>query len=145
MARALRELGFNTSHVGHFEDQAPPKGSPDRKVLDHAKATGQIVVTSNHDMILLCQERAESVVWIDPRGRQFKVDELALIAFRGIAEWERLLNSASVPVCVKVLRTKVELIDLDRAAKLARGRMRRIDAKKRRRPTSPLGPLLSKD
>ena len=143
MARALRELGFNTSHVGNQVDQSPLRGSLDEEVLAHAKQHGQTVVTSNHDMILLCHEQSESVVWIDPRGRQFTVDDLALVAFKGIADWERRLNSASGPVCVKVLRTKVETMDLDRAAELARQRIRRITAKKRTKRPRPMGPLLT--
>ncbi len=56
-------LGYNTSYVGHPEDGSPARGSSDEDVLSHAKATGQVVVTSNHDMILLCAEQQESVVW----------------------------------------------------------------------------------
>ena len=54
--QALRVLGFNVSHVGNHGDGAPPKGSTDREVLDHARSTNQIIVTSNHDMMLLCIE-----------------------------------------------------------------------------------------
>ena len=54
------------------------------------------------------------MVWIDPRGRQFKVDDLALVAFKGIAQWEKLLESSIEPMCVRVLRTKVEALTLDR-------------------------------
>jgi hypothetical protein len=118
VARALRELGFKTSYVGHLKDGAPPKGTPDQQVLAHATTTSQVVVTSNHDMILLCREQAEYVVWIDPRGRQFKVDELVLVAFKGIAEWERLLSTATGPVCIRVLRTKVERLTIEKAAAL---------------------------
>ena len=111
-------------------------------MLTEAKRTGQVVVTSNHDMILLCHEQQESVVWIDPRGKQFSADDLALVAFKGIAEWERLLNVARGPVCVRVLRTKVESLDIGRAAGLARQRMRRIAGKKRRQRPRALGSLV---
>lgn len=111
-------------------------------MLTAAKRTGQVVVTSNHDMILLCDEQQESVIWIDPRGRQFDLDDLALVAFKGIAEWERLLIASSGPTCVRVLRTKVEALELGRAAALARQRMRRIEAKKRKQRPRPLGSLL---
>lgn len=133
VARALHELGFNTSHVGHLTHSQPPRGSDDATVLEHAAATNQVVVTSNHDMIMLCAERAAPVVWLDPYGRQFRHDELALVAFKGIAEWHRLLSSHSTPVCVRVLRTKVEALPLTRASTLAAQRMRNLQARKRKR------------
>lgn len=87
VARALRELSFNTSHVGSDRDGTPAKGSTDPIVLGHAKSTGQVVVTSNHDMILLCVEQGESVVWIDPRGKQYRRSEMVVLCFRGIEDW----------------------------------------------------------
>ena len=143
MARALRELGYNTSHVGNVEDGAPPRGAPDDEVLSHAKATHQVVVTSNHDMILLCCEQSEAVIWVDPVGRHFKVDEFALVAFRGIAQWESLLLAAREPTCIRVLRTKVEEVTLDRAADMVWKRIRRVQAKKRQKKPRPLGPFLA--
>ncbi|MGQ0847723.1 MAG: DUF5615 family PIN-like protein [Actinomycetota bacterium] len=141
VARALRELGFNTSHVGNVEDGAPPKGTSDRGILAHAKATGQVVVTSNHDMILLCEEQGESVIWIDPRGRQFRVDELALVAFKGIVEWEHILSAATGPVCIRVLRTKVKQLSIEEAGGLALLRVRRIEWRERKKKPNPMGPL----
>lgn len=133
VARALNELGFRTSHVGDERHQQPPRGSSDERVLDHASATNQIVVTSNHDMIMLCAERQQSVVWIDPRGRQFRHDELALVAFQGVVAWHRLLDEQAAPACVRVLRTKVEVLPLEKAAALAAGRMRELRTRRRRR------------
>lgn len=132
VARALHELGFRTSHVGNLDHGQPPRGSDDAFVLDHAVRTSQVVV-SNHDMIMLCAERAQSVVWIDPRGRQFRHDELAAVAFAGIAEWHRRLAEAPTAVCVRVMRTKVETLPLDRAHALAGTRMRTLAARTRRR------------
>lgn len=145
VARALRELGFNTSHVGHIDDASPARGSLDEQVLAHAKRHRQVVVTSNHDMILLCHEQAESVVWIDPRGRQFTLDDLALVAFKGIRDWQRLLQTATGPVCVRVLRTKVERLSLERAAALARQRIRRLHARKAKKKPRPRGPMFPDD
>lgn len=119
-------LGFATSHVGHVEHGQPDRGSSDATVLAHAVQTKQIIVTKNHDMIMLCAERRESVVWIDPYGRQFRHDELAAVAFSGIATWHELLAKSDGPVCVRVLRTKVEVMSLDRASVMAESRMRRI-------------------
>lgn len=133
VARALHELGFRTSHVGHAEHRQPPRGSDDDTVLRHAVASGQIIVTSNHDMILLCVERNQSVVWIDPRGRQFRLDELAVLAFGGIHRWHSMLKAESEPVCLRVMRTKVEVLPLARAAALAERRMRRLQSRAKRR------------
>jgi predicted nuclease of predicted toxin-antitoxin system len=133
VARALRELGFRTSHVGHEADRQPPRGSDDVRVLEHAVATNQVVVTYNHDMIMLCAEREQPVVWIDPRGRQFRHDELVVVAFSGIAEWQRLLAEQPRPVCVRVMRTKVEVVPLERARSLAAQRMRGLGVRARRR------------
>jgi predicted nuclease of predicted toxin-antitoxin system len=140
---ALRVLGYNASWVGN-SDGAPARGASDEDVLGHTKRTGQVVVTSNHDMILLCAEQAESVIWLDPRGRQFKRDEMVVLVFRTAAEWESLLAAATEPMCVRALRTKTEVLSLERAAHLVQQRMRRIAARKRRKARpKPLGPLLA--
>ena len=142
VARALRELGFNTSHVGSKPDKAPVRGSIDEVVLGHARSTGQIVVTSNHDMILLCAEQGESVVWIDPRGKQYRRSEMVVLCFKGSEDWERRLGNADEPVCVRVLRTRAETLTIGRAAHLARQRMRRLQARERQRsrPTARTEP-----
>lgn len=131
MARALRELDIRASHVGHTGDKAPPRGSPDAVVLRHAKKTNQVIVTSNHDMVLLCAAEAESVIWIDPRGRQFRRPELVAVVFGRVEEWQEALGASNSPVCLHVLRTKTEVLDLDRASHLVVQRMRRLQARKR--------------
>ena len=134
VARALHELGFNTSHVGHEGHGAPSRGSSDEAVLEHAVKTNQVVVTSNHDMIMLCAERGQSVVWLDPRGRQLRHDETVVLAFSGLAEWARLLHEAEGPSCVRVLRTKAEVLTLERASVLAKRRMMALRARRPRPP-----------
>ncbi len=131
MASALRELGIRASHVGHEGDGAPTRGSSDADVLAHAKRTNQVVVTSNHDMILLCAEEGEPVIWIDPRGRQFRRTEFVALAFGRVEEWQELLAKAESPVCVHVLRTKSEVLTLERARHLVIQRMRRLHARNR--------------
>ena len=147
VAKALRELKYHVTHVGDDDvSGTPAKGSDDAAVLDHAKRTNQVVVTSNHDMIMLCAEQAESVVWMDPVGRPFTREEQVVVCFRGIPEWERLLADHPRPVCLRVRRTKVDLIPLDEASRLARQRMKRIQARQRRRARAvrpdPSPPLL---
>lgn len=140
---ALRELGYNVSYVGHEGDGAPPRGASDRTILDYARATNQVVVTSNHDMILLCLEQAQPVIWLDPRGRKITRDEMVVLVFTAVREWEAMLQSATGPACIRALRTKNERLSVERAAHLVEQRMKRIAAKKRRGPKpKPLGPLL---
>lgn len=94
-------------------------------------------------MILLCAEENESVIWIDPRGRQFKRTEFVPLVFNRVEDWQALLANATEPVCVHVLRTKTEVLTLDRARHLAVQRMRRLQARKRSQARrSPPGPTL---
>jgi hypothetical protein len=112
-------------------------------VLAHARRTNQVVVTSNHDMIMLCAEENESVIWIDPRGRQFRRAEFVPLVFGRVEEWQKLLAMADEPICVHVLRTKTEVLTLDRACHLVTQRARRLQARKRSQPRKPPpGPTL---
>ena len=143
VAGALRQLGYRASYVGHESDGAPMRGSSDRVILDHARASNQVVVTSNHDMILLCLEEGRSVIWLDPRGRHITWEEMVVLVFRAAREWDRMLARATEPVCIRTLHTKNETLPAERAIHLAQQRMRRIAARERRKPKPrPLGPLL---
>lgn len=140
VADALLALGFRTSHVGKVEHGQPERGSSDAEVIAHALATNQVVVTSNHDMIMLCAERNARVIWVDPRGRQMQFTDYVLLFFGGIGEWQRMLQENPGPVCLRVRRTRVEVLSLDRARKLAQRRMKDIQRRrraKRPRPESP--------
>lgn len=142
MVSALRELEYNVSYVGHEKDGAPSRGSSDGTILNYAQTTNQVVVTSNHDMILLCLEQAQSVIWLDPHGRKITRDEMVVLVFRAAREWEGMLQSATGPVCIRALRTKNESLSVERAVHLVQQRMKRIAAKKRGGPKpKPLGPL----
>lgn len=140
VAVALRALEFRVSHVGHEGDGAPPRGSEDEVVLDFARKTRQVIVTSNHDMILLCASERASVVWLDPRGRKLRWEDHVVLAFENIATWDQMLRDAKEPMCVRVLRTRNEVLSLERAAHLVDQRMRSIRARERsRRKASPSG------
>ena len=129
-------------YVGHEEDGAPTRGSSDQTIIEFAKDTNQVVVTSNHDMVLLYFEQQQPVIWLDPRGRKITRDEMVILVFRAAREWEDLLQSATGPVCIRALRTKNETLPIERASHLVQQRMRRIAAKKRRAPKpKPLGSL----
>ena len=144
VASALRELEFSVSYVGDKSASpvSPHRGSADEVVLNHAGKANQIIVTSNLDMILLCVERRQAVIWIDPWGRQFRREDLVLLVFRNINDWTERLGGASEPVCVRALRTKSETLELDEAGDRVRNRMSRISRKKARaRKVQPLGEL----
>jgi hypothetical protein len=70
-------------------------------------------------MIVICAEQQKSVIWIDPRGRQFRRTEFVPLVFGRVEEWQRLLAEAEDPICVHVLRTKTEVLTLDRAQHLS--------------------------
>lgn len=143
VARALRELGYQTSHVGNEKDNAPDRGSSDQVVLEHARNTNQVVITSNHDMIVLIIEQEQAFIWLDPRGRQFTSEELVVRIFLAAHEWEEKLRNSSGPVCVHALRTKNEVLTLDRADHLVKQRMRELATRRRpKQKPRPLGSLI---
>lgn len=144
VAAALQVLELPVSYVG--DDQAspasPPRGSSDQIVLEHAERVNQIVVTSNLDMILLCVERRQRVIWIDPRGSHFRREDLVVLAFKNISSWARDFQSADGPVCLRVMRTKTITMKLDEAGRLVRDRMNRISLRRSRsKKTKPVGTL----
>ena len=145
VAAALEVLQFNSTYVGnqHHSD-VPSRGSTDEEVLSYAQKANQVVVTSNHDMVLLCAERQQSVIWVDPRGRQFRREDLVLLVFKNISNWNDRLKQAGHPVCLRAMRSQTVTHNMDEAHKLAHQRMRRISAaQKRKKSQTSLGPLLS--
>ena len=142
--RALRELGLNATHVGHSKDGCPVKGSSDQEIIDYALKTKQIIVTSNHDMMLLCSEAGQRFVWLDPRGKQLGGVEQALLVLRQILAWQDILESDS-SICVRAMRTKCEPIDSAEAARLASQRMKTIQKRRRTKRVKPIGPLVVED
>ena len=134
VASALRELEFRVSYVGDQRGSppSPVRGSSDEVVLSHASRASQTVVTSNLDMILLCVERGQQVIWIDPWGKHFSRAELVLLVFRHISDWARRLGASAQPVCLRALRTKTKTLQLPEAADLVRKRMSSIAQKRAR-------------
>lgn len=131
VARALRELGFNTTYVGAPDTGAPPKSSTDREVIAYALRTSQVIVTSNHDMMLLCDEAMQRFVWIDPRGRRLRREEQVMLCFGQIARWQEILAAGT---CVRAMRSKAVPIESAEAARLAAQRFRALDRRKRASP-----------
>ena len=147
VAAALEVLQFNSTYVGNrLHANVPNRGSSDEEVLSYAQKANQVVVTSNHDMVLLCAERQQSVIWIDPRGRQFRREDLVLLVFKNISDWNDRLEQAGHPVFLRAMRSKTVTLNMDEAHRLAHQRMRRISAAhKRKKSQTPLGPLLSSE
>jgi len=131
VAAALRELGFNVTWIGSDRDAGvPAKGSTDANVIAYAQRTNQVIVTSNHDMMLLCDEAGQRFVWIDPRGRRLTSEKQVLLCFSQIRSWEEILDTDN-KACVRALRTKSAPIESSEAARLAGQRFKAIQRKQR--------------
>ena len=107
VASALRELGYKVSYVGNEQDGAPPRGSSDRTIIDHARTTNQVVVTSNHDMILLCLEQPQPVIWLDPHGRKITRDEMVILVFTRGPRGARMRRTPGDAIPHRILRRPV--------------------------------------
>ena len=141
--RALRELGLRASYVGHQTDGSPRRGSTDEAIIEYAKRTNQVIVTSNHDMMLLCSEEGQRFVWLDPRGKQMGGIEQTLIIFEQIEDWESILDS-NPDVCVRSMRTKCLPITSTEAVRLAKQRMKAITRRARKKTPKALGPFVER-
>ena len=127
---ALRVLGFNVTWVGADDTGVPAKGSADSAVIDFAQRSGQVIVTSNHDMMTLCHQSGQRFVWIDPRGRKLDGDAQVLLVFQQIARWEQTLTEQP-DMCVVARRSGCKAITSSEAARLAYNRIRALERKKR--------------
>ncbi len=130
--QALRVLGFRTTWVGAADDGVPPQGSFDATVVAYAKRTNQVILTSNHDMMTLCDERGQRFVWLDPKGRTLAREAQVLLVFQQIATWERLLIEQP-GMCIHARRTACKAIASGEAARLASNRMREIRRRAQRK------------
>lgn len=74
MARALKSLDLNVNWIGGSKQ--PPKSTDDEDILGWVRRTNQVVVTTNHDMVVLCAEAGETVIWLDPRDRDITLEAL---------------------------------------------------------------------
>lgn len=135
MPRALRVLRFRTTWVGAPDECVPLKGSTDAELVAFAQRTNQVIVTSNHDMMTLCDEAGQRFVWLDPRGRTLTYEAQVLLVFSQIASWEQILSEQE-HVCVHARRSACQPISSAEAARLARNRMREIKRRQRRRQRS---------
>ncbi len=139
--QALRVLQFKTTWVGAPDEGVPPKGSTDPAVVDYAQRTNQIIVTSNHDMMTLCDERNQRFVWLDPRGRTLTREAQVLLVFQQVAKWEQILGE-DPEICVVARRSGCKPIHSSEAARLALNRATSLTRKQRVRAlvvTTPAG------
>ncbi|MDE0321693.1 MAG: DUF5615 family PIN-like protein [Acidimicrobiaceae bacterium] len=144
VASALQALQFEVTYVGD-ESASPPspgRGSTDEEVLKQASTVNQVIVSSNWDMVLLCIEANQSVVWVDPHGKYFQREELAVLDLKGIRDWSHRLEDSEGKICVRVLRSRTDSLNLDDAKAMLTRRMNRSGTR-RTAATSPrpLGPL----
>lgn len=123
--KALRVLGFRTTWIGAADEGVPPQGSSDAGVVEFARRTNQVIVTSNHDMMTLCDEVGQRFVWLDPKGRTLAREAQVLLVFQQIAKWEQILLDQP-GMCIHARRTSCKSISSSEAARLARNRMREI-------------------
>lgn len=132
IARALHALGY---HVEAVHD-APNLGvaTADQRILEVAKERNQVIVTVNLDMVLICVEAEESVIWVDPKRKKgLTYEEMVVRFFEGVPLWERLVAPG---VVVHALKTKDEVLSFDQAQRrvLARLAKHRRVAAPRSRP-----------
>lgn len=135
VARALTELGHPVTHIGG--DDAPPKGTPDEDVLGHALATNKMILTENHDLIVICAEAGAPVVWLDPRDKDMTFTTQVLLCFTQIAQWDSLVTQHPDPLCVHARKTTCRAISLEEAKSLALSRGKRRRQKARRTTRAP--------
>lgn len=133
--QALRVLQFRTTWVGAPDDGVPPQGSSDAEVVTFAHKTSQVIVTSNHDMMTLCDEVGQRFVWLDPRGRTLAREAQVLLVFQQIAAWEQILNEQP-DMCIRARRTACKAIASAEAARLAHNRMAEIRRRARRKQSA---------
>ena len=55
--QALRIIGFNASHIGDGELGIPPRGTNDQSIVEFAKKTSHVLVTSDHGMMRICADQ----------------------------------------------------------------------------------------
>jgi predicted nuclease of predicted toxin-antitoxin system len=130
--KALQVLGFRVTWVGSDAEGVPPKGSTDAEVAGFARRANQVIVTSNHDMMTLCDELGQRFVWLDPRGKKLPREAQVLLVFKQIAAWEKVL-SEQPGMCVHARRTSCKAIASAEAARLARNRMRELSRRSQRK------------
>lgn len=130
VAKALKALDLNIEWVGG--PGQPARGSDDEVVLDHAVRCNQVVLTSNHDFIVLCCDRGESFIWLDGRGTSLTLVETVVRCFGQIEAWDREITNRGRAVCVQSLKTKVNVLDLEAAKQLALSRNRTRRRRERR-------------
>jgi len=120
LAGALRALSVPAARLGDDDELAV--GADDADVIAHCLRTARVVVSSSSDMVIMCAEEGQRVVWLDPWSREFTRDEQVVTLITHLQEIERLLADGAE--CVRVLRTRVEALEVEEAARLAGQRLR---------------------
>lgn len=131
VAAALAALNVNAFAVG--TPPAPDKGSTDLDLIAWAVKTNCVIVTYNHDMMLMAHTQRARFVWLDHRNRSMSRFEQARLVLSQIEAWQLLLEDHA-DSCVHAGRTFCEALDPADAARRvdqrARARKRKQAAKK---------------
>ena len=93
---ALAEVGVAHGGVSWRD---PYRGSADDDIVTFERRTNQVIVTSNHDMMLICEQSGQRFVWIDPHGRKLSQREQVLLCLTQIEQWEAILGQPVVFAC----------------------------------------------
>lgn len=129
IARALAQLGFDVEAVQDCE--ALGKSASDVDVLAYAAQHRRVIVTINFDMVLICAEARQRVIWIDPkRKRSLTYEEMVVRLFQGVSVWEPLLED---PVIIHARKTMDQVLTFEEAGRAAHRRMERQRVAQRRR------------
>lgn len=142
VAAALEALGLKTYAVG--VPPAPEKGSTDPELIAWAVKTSCVIVTYNHDMMVMAHARGSRFVWLDHRNRSMSRFEQARLVPSQIEAWQLLLTDHA-DSCVHAGRTFCEALDAAEAARRvdqrARTRKRRQSAKRLKAKAAAESPL----
>lgn len=142
VAAALEALGLKTFAVG--VPPAPDKGSTDPELIAWAIKRSCVIVTYNHDMMLMAHAQGAQFVWLDHRNRSMSRFEQARLVLSQIEAWQLLLTDHS-GCCVHAGRTFCEALEAADAARRveqrARERKRRQSTKKSKANAAAETPL----
>lgn len=136
IARALAILDINASYIGSSVGSPvpPPKSSTDEEVLNFAAKTNQVVVSNNHDLIVMAAERQQPVIWVDPCGRQLHLEQWVALCFRDIRKWDHFYGKRDMDsICVRTMRSGMKKMSFEEAKSLAEKRMKIVETRKAKR------------
>lgn len=116
VAAALKELGAPVTAVGL--PGAPPKGTTDTRLIEWSVQQHRLIVTDNHDLMMIAPGLGGRFIWLDPRGKKYSLLETVHVVFRQLEAWTKLAE-LHPDLCIRAGRTSCEAIEAPEAARLA--------------------------